>query len=111
MTKAALPFVLVIWLSSTAYAAETMLCWNETRVDDFGREESVTVCVVEGSRAEFVLERGSAVDFWPNVGYDQSGIQCWFWTTAATEWVIISTAGNTATLGFDPDTAPGPIAI
>ncbi|MFQ5966977.1 MAG: hypothetical protein ACE5MI_05130 [Acidimicrobiia bacterium] len=103
---------IIVSIPVTASSAELLRCWHESRTDSETFEPiSVTVCVVEGSRAEFVLERGTAVDFSPNVGYEQSGIQCWFWTTATTEWVIISTAGDTATLGFDPDPAAGPIAI
>ncbi len=115
MREALIPAVALLVAASvgTAQASEQLACWFESRVDQFGGDPvSVTVCVVEGSTDEFVLSEGTATDFDPDVGYDLSGTQCWFWTTRSTEWVILSIVGNTATLGWDPGGGPGgPVAI
>ena len=113
MTRLAVFAVAVLLFgSASALASETLVCWHQSRLDPETFEPiSETVCVVQGSASEFVLDPGTGVDFDPNIGYDQAGIQCWFWTTANTDWVIISIVGNTATLGWDPAAGPGPVAI
>ncbi len=42
-----------------------------------------------------------------DVGYDWTGTECWFWTTGATNWVLLSIDGsNNAHLAYDPPGAP-----
>ena len=104
---------LAVFPTAEGSAGEVLACWSGSVPDSVtGDPTSVTVCSIEGSSDEFVLEAGTALSFQPNVGYDLAGTQCWFWTTADTSWVILTISGNTATLGWQPPGSPGgPIAV
>ena len=89
-----------------------LICWETSGVDAFGKPTTVTRCVIEGSNVEFDLEEEPGVTFDPNVGFDQSGEQCWYWISRNTNWEIIAINGDTATLSWDPDGSPGgPVVI
>jgi len=78
-----------------------------------GRERTVTRCRVSGGD---VVDYGSDASvpsrLYPNAGTDLAG-ECWYLTSAATNWVYLSLFVNgDAVLGFDPDpTTPGGIAL
>jgi hypothetical protein len=110
---AALTVILVVSMPSTAGAAETWTCWNETvdRNDDGGTE--VTRCRLAGSTE--TSDYGSSSDvpvvLSPQVGTDGEGL-CWYWTSRDSEWVMLGVADDgVATLGIDPDGATGGTVI
>ncbi len=88
-------------------------CWVSTVRDAFGRPIQVTRCRVSGGD---VVDYGSDASvpsrLYPNAGTDLAG-ECWYLTSAATNWVYLSLFVNgDAVLGFDPDpTTPGGIAL
>ncbi|CAN5878161.1 hypothetical protein BH23ACT5_BH23ACT5_14080 [soil metagenome] len=79
-------------------------CWVEARWNPtVGRNVDVTVCrLADGSTGEYdgVAPPGPVS---PSVGADATGV-CWFWTSAGSEWVILSTFGDgSAILGIYVD--------
>ncbi len=81
-----------------------MSCWIESRWDAaLGVDIDVTVCrLADGSTGEYDGETPPG-PVNPAVGTDAVGM-CWFWTSAGTDWVILSTFGDgSAILGIFVD--------
>jgi hypothetical protein len=98
----------LVLAGAAAVAAEVSACWVEQRQDLItGRPQSVTVCRIDGA----IVEYGTVIEvpavLYPDVG-TAAGVQCWFWTSRVTQWVIIlRNADGSAILGWDPDGVPG----
>lgn len=97
--------ILIFLLLATALTAEAqeafVACWLEERVHPVtGETRSVTVCrLVNGDTAEFAGDEPPG-DLQPSVGTDAIGM-CWFWTSAETDWEILSTfSDGSAILGI-----------
>lgn len=108
LTALVLQLVLV---PEVAIGEEELICWTETKLDEVrGRSETVTVCRIVGSDTDVVYGGEAEVParLWPNLGFDQSGTECWFWVSRETRWVMLRrNARNVALLGWDPDGVPG----
>jgi hypothetical protein len=103
---------LVAGVDAEAEAAEVAACWVESRSDFTGRAQSVTVCRIDGAIVEYATAIEVPAVLHPDVG-TAAGVQCWFWTSRTTQWVIIlRNADGSAILGWDPDGVPGgPLVI
>lgn len=106
--------VLLLGLAPRALAEEFAACWVSTITNPVTlTTDQVTRCRVSGGD---VVDYGSDASvpsrLYPNAGTDLAG-ECWYLTSAATNWVYLSLFVNgDAVLGFDPDpTTPGGIAL
>lgn len=96
-----------------AVADEVTACWVEERLDPvLQTTQTVTVCRLAGSVVDYGSEGEVPSVLHPDVG-TAAGVQCWFWTSRTTQWVIIvRNPDGSAVLGWDPDTVPGgPVAV
>ncbi len=99
---------------SPAGAEEFSSCWVSTVMDPLlGREITVTRCRIAGGEvADYASDSAVPARLYPNVGTDLTG-DCWFLTSAATNWVYLSLfVDGDAILGYDPTpTVPGGVAL
>jgi hypothetical protein len=102
----------VIGISSPALAAEFSSCWVARVFDSvYSEYATVTRCrIVGGETIDYASDSSVPSVLSPNLGTDITG-QCWFLTSAATDYVIINQfADGSAEVGLDTDPAnPGGI--
>ncbi len=85
-----------------AAAAEEAGC-RIIEVDD-GYDEEATyekVCWLVGSDGTHTLIEGEPPILYPQLGTNEEGSECWYWSTTATQLVIILRDGSVATIGQD----------
>jgi hypothetical protein len=97
-----------------AHAEEFAACWVATEPHPvFGSATQVTRCrIAGGDVVDYASDTSVPSRLYPNAGTDLTG-ECWFYTSAVTNWVFLSLFVNgDAVLGFDPDpSTPGGIAL
>ena len=59
------------------------------------------VCWLIGSDGSYTVIDTEPPVLYPQLGSNVDGSECWYWTTTATQWVIISRNGSVATIGQD----------
>lgn len=104
---------LVLGLASIASAEEFASCWVATVVNPATlTADQVTRCrIAGGDVVDYVSDTSVPSRLYPSAGTDLTG-ECWYLTSAVTRWVYLSLFVNgDAILGFDPDPAPGGIAL
>lgn len=96
-----------------AHGEDFSACWVATEVDSLlGRERQITRCrIAGGDVVDYASDTSVPSRLYPNLGTDLTG-ECWYLTSAVTRWVYLSLFVNgDAILGFDPDPAPGQVAL
>lgn len=91
----------LVVIALPALGDTVVACWSEQRTDpNNGRTYHVTVCrLVDGETAEY-QDGGLPDRLEPSVGNDANG-QCWFLTSADTNWQILSSfSDGSAILGL-----------
>jgi hypothetical protein len=104
---------MVLVVPSRAEAEDFSACWVAETVDRYGIKQIVTRCRITGGEViDYDSDATVPARLHPNVGSDLVG-ECWFLTSASTNWVYISLFVNgDRVLGWDPDpTTPGGIAL
>jgi hypothetical protein len=106
--------VLLLGLPQVAAAGTFSSCWVVTEVvPGVGVQQTVTRCrIAGGDVVDYAADTSVPSRLYPNAGTDLNG-DCWYLTSAATNWVYISLFVNgDAVLGYDPDpSTPGGIAL
>jgi len=99
-----LSVAVTLLMASPALAQEVHVCWVEPRPDPVDLQvRSVTVCRVGGDLVEYGSESGVPGRLLPGLGYDSTGIECWYLTTGSTNWTFLTRYGdNTADLVYTP---------
>jgi hypothetical protein len=92
---------LILGVPISAQADTFVSCWVATRTNAFGATEQVTVCrLVGGQTVEYPAGESPPGSLEPSVGNDANG-QCWFLTSADTNWQILSSfSDGSAILGL-----------
>lgn len=101
----------VLAVPATAAAETFSACWVTKELDPFGRPSSITRCrIAGGSVVDYASDSDVPSVLYPSTGTDITG-QCWFYTSAVTQYVILTQYANgDADIGYDPDPAsPGGI--
>lgn len=103
--------LLLVSVAAPAVAQETHICWVERRIDPFGDARSVTVCRIGGEIVEYGSESSVPAVLLPALGYDSTGIECWYLTSGSSDWTFLTRYGdNTADLVYQPSPG-GPVVI
>ena len=78
----------------------------------YGDVRQVTRCRISGGEVvDYASDSSVPSRLYPSAGTDITG-ECWYLTSAVTSWVYLSLfLDGDAVLGYDPDPAPGPIAL
>jgi hypothetical protein len=103
----------VLTIPIQALAEDFSACWVATEMDAFGRPSQVTRCRISGGDVvDYASDSSVPSRLYPNAGTDPGG-DCWFLTSAVTNWVYLMLFVNgDAVLGYDPDPATsGGIAV
>jgi hypothetical protein len=94
-------------------AEEFTACWVAIEiVEGVGVQRTVTRCRISGGDVvDYASDTSVPSRLYPNAGTDLTG-ECWYLTSAVTRWVYLALFINgDAILGFDPDPAPGGVAL
>jgi hypothetical protein len=107
-----LVIAIITGLALTAQAEDFSSCWVAQQTDRFGFTQQVTRCRISGGDVvDYASDTSVPSRLYPNLGTDLTG-ECWYLTSAVTRWVYLSLFVNgDAILGFDPDPAPGSVAL
>ena len=110
----ALVLVIILLVPLTAHGEVFSACWVTSVWNDTTLTfDQVTRCRITGGDViDYASDSAVPSRLHPNVGSDLVG-ECWFLTSASTNWVYISLFVNgDRVLGWDPDpTTPGGIAL
>jgi hypothetical protein len=104
--------IILAGLALPAQAEVFSSCWVAQEVDRFGFTQTVTRCRISGGDVvDYASDTSVPSRLYPNAGTDLTG-ECWYLTSAVTRWVYLALFINgDAILGFDPDPAPGGVAL
>ena len=96
-----------------AQAEDFSSCWVTTTIHPvFGTERQVTRCRISGgSIVDYASDSAVPSQLYAKPGTDLTG-QCWYYTSAVTQYVILVQYGNgDADIGFDAGAPGGIVAI
>ena len=96
-----------------AQAEDFSSCWVTTTIHPvFGTERQVTRCRISGgSIVDYASDSAVPSQLYAQTGTDLTG-QCWYYTSAVTQYVILVQYGNgDADIGFDAGAPGGIVAI
>ncbi len=96
-----------------AQAEDFSSCWVTTTIHPvFGTERHVTRCRISGgSVVDYASDSAVPSQLYAQTGTDLTG-QCWYYTSAVTQYVILVQYGNgDADIGFDAGVPGGIVAI
>ena len=83
-------------------AGERYACIIEEEVDPYTDDINYeTVCWLVGVDGTYRVTETEPPVLYPQLGSNVDGLECWYWTTTVTQWVIISRDGSMATIGSD----------
>jgi hypothetical protein len=89
-------------LGTAEAAEESQVCIVEERIDPFdGEVVEVLKCWLVGADGSYTEIDTEPPALYPQLGSNPDGTECWYWTTAMTQWVILSRNGSLATIGQD----------
>lgn len=98
--------------AQSAQAEAFSACWVSTEIHPvFGTERQVTRCRISGGDVvDYASDTSVPSVLYPQTGADITG-QCWYYTSASTQYVILAQYGNgDAEIGYDADPSnPGGI--
>jgi hypothetical protein len=66
-----------------------------------GKATYTKVCWLVGSDGTLTVTVTAPPVLYPQLGSDVDGTECWYWTTAVTQFVILARDGSLATIGED----------
>ena len=114
--RSTIGIILVVVMSFTALPAQAesfSACWVTTRTNPFtGEQDQVTRCRISGgSIVDYASDSAVPSQLYAQTGTDLTG-QCWYYTSAATQYVIlVQYANGDADIGFDAGGGGGIVAI
>ena len=98
---AILPLLGILSIPVSA-AEEQMGCITQRTEDAYNGEVTYEkVCWLIGSDGTYTVTVTEPPVLYPQIGSNPDGSECWYWTTAVTQWVIIARDGSSATIGED----------